>query len=119
MTNHCSQSRSGVPVEHLKNPGHGPVNFQPVLCHLCNNLVRCELPRSQLKVFMLQVLHSLGGSEDSGWTLTFLIKSLGQVVAPPLCDNQAEGRVTTREHSVGGAMLDTCGCVQDDAFVVA
>ena len=66
-----------------------------------------------------QVLHLLGGSEDPGWTLTFLIEPLGQVVAPSLCDNQAEGRVTAREHSVGGAMLNTCGCVQDDAFVVA
>ena len=66
-----------------------------------------------------QVLHSLGGSEHPGWTLTCLIKPLGQVVAPPLFDNHAEGKVTAREHSVGGAMLDTCGCVRDDAFVVA
>ena len=64
------------------------------------------------------MLHPLGGSEDPGWTLTFLIESLGWVVAPPLCNNRSEGRVTTREHSVGGAMLDTCGCVQDDAFLV-
>ena len=55
-----------------------------------------------------QLLHLLGGSEDPGWTLTFLIKPLGQVVASPLFNNHAEGKVTTREHSVGGAKLDTC-----------
>ena len=65
------------------------------------------------------MLHPLGGSEDPGWTLTILIKPLGQVVAPPLFDNHAEGKVTTREHSVGGVMLDTCGYVQNDAFIVA
>ena len=64
------------------------------------------------------MLHLLGESEDPGWTLTFLIKSLGWVVAPPLCNNQAEGRVTAREHTVGGAMLNTCGCVRDDALAV-
>ena len=37
--------------------------------------------------YSAQVLHLLGGSEDPGWTLTFLIKPLGQVVAPPLCNN--------------------------------
>ena len=51
MTNHCNKSRSGVPVKHLENPGHGPVNLQLVLCYLCNNLVRCKLPRLQLEVF--------------------------------------------------------------------
>ena len=65
------------------------------------------------------MFHPQGGSEDPGWTLTFLIEPLGWVVAPPLCDNSAEGRVTAREHSVGGTILDACGCVQDDAFVMA
>ena len=45
MTNHCNKSRNGVPVKHLKNPGHGPVDLQLDLCHLCNNLVRSKLPR--------------------------------------------------------------------------
>ena len=40
-------------------------------------------------------------------------------MAPPLCDNQAEGRVTAREHSVGGTVLDACECAQDNAFAVA
>ena len=35
------------------------------------------------------------------------------------CDNRAEGKVTTSEHSVGGAILDTCLCIQEDAFVAA
>ena len=48
-----------------------------------------------------------------------MIKPFGWVVAPPLCNNQAEGRVTAREHSVGGAILDTWEYVQDDAFAVA
>ena len=116
MTNHCNKSRSGIPVEHLENPGHSPVNLQLVLCHLCDNLVRSKLPNWR---YSSQVLHPLGGSEDPGWTLTFLIEPLGQVVAPPLFNNHAEGKVTTREHSVGGAMLNTCRCVGDDAFVVA
>ena len=63
------------------------------------------------------MLHLLGGSEDPGWTLTFLIELLGWVVAPPLCDNQAEGRVTAMEHSVGGTIPETC--VRDDVFVAA
>ena len=45
VTNHCNQSQSGIPVKHLKNPIHGPVYFQLVLCHHCNDLVRCELTR--------------------------------------------------------------------------
>ena len=44
-----------------------------------------------------QVFHPLGGSEDPGWTLTFLIEPFRHVVATPLCNNQAEGRVTARE----------------------
>ena len=47
------------------------------------------------------------------------MEPFGQVVAPPLCDNQVEGRVTAREHSDGGAMLETCACVGDDAFAAA
>ena len=117
MTNHCNQSASGVPVEHLEDPTHSPVYLQPVLCHLCKNLVRHELSRLQLEIFFPSV-PSTGGSEDPGWTLTFLIEPFGCVVAPPLFNNRAEGKVTAREHSVGGATLDTCGCVQDDAFVV-
>ena len=66
-----------------------------------------------------QVFHPPGGSDDLGWTLTFLIKPFGWVVAPPLCDNQVEDRVTAREHSVGGAVLDTCECAGDDAFAAA
>ena len=60
-----------------------------------------------------------GGSKDPGWTLKFLIKPCGCVVAPPLFDNQAEGKVTASKHSVGGAILDICLCVQEDAFVAA
>ena len=56
-----------------------------------------------------QVLHLLGGSEDPGWTLTFLIKPLEWFVASSLCNIQVEGRVITRKYSVGGTMLDTCG----------
>ena len=37
-------------------------------------------------------------------------------MAPPLCDSQADSRVIAREHSVGGAMLETCACVGVDAF---
>ena len=66
-----------------------------------------------------QVFQSLGGSEDPGWTLTFLIKPRWCIVAPPLFDNQAEGKVMANEHSVGGAILDTCLCTQEDAFVAA
>ena len=40
-------------------------------------------------------------------------------MATSLCDNQAEGRVTARQHSVGGAILDTCGCARDDTFAAA
>ena len=81
MTNHCNRSRSAVPVKHLENPGHSPVNLKPVLCHLYNNLVRCKLPGFDWR-YSSQVLHPLGGSEDPGWTLTFLIEPLGWVVAP-------------------------------------
>ena len=52
VTNHCNQSWSGIPVKHLKNPGHIPVYFQLVLCHHCNDLVRCELARFRLKVLL-------------------------------------------------------------------
>ena len=37
----------------------------------------------------------------------------------PFVDNHAEGKVTAGDHSVGGAMLNTCRCVRDDAFVAA
>ena len=60
-----------------------------------------------------------GGSEDPGWTLTFLIKPCGHIVAPPLFHNQAEGKVTASEHSVGDAILDTCLCIREDAFGTA
>ena len=66
-----------------------------------------------------QVFQSLGGLEDPGWTLMFLIEPCGHVVAPPLFDNQAEGKVMTIEHSVGGVVLNTCLCAQEDAFVAA
>ena len=58
-----------------------------------------------------QVFQSLGGSEDPGWTLMFLYE--------PLFDNQAEGKVMANEHSVGGAIPDTCLYTQEDAFVAA
>ena len=47
------------------------------------------------------------------------MEPFGQVVAPPLCDSQADGRVTAREHLVGGAMLETCACVGVNAFSAA
>ena len=40
-----------------------------------------------------------------------------QVVAPPLFNNLAEGKVMANEHSVGGAILDTCLCTLEDSFV--
>ena len=40
----------------------------------------------------------------------------GQVVAPPLFDNHAEGKLMANEHSIGGAMLDTCLCILKDTF---
>ena len=49
----------------------------------------------------------------------FLNKPCEYVVAPPLFDNQAEGKVMGNEHSVGDAILDTCLCAQEDAFVPA
>ena len=64
-----------------------------------------------------QVFKSVGGSKDPGWTLTFL--NDGHVVAPPLLNNQAEGKVMANEHSVGHAILNTCLCAQEDAFVAA
>ena len=51
--------------------------------------------------------------------MTFCSESHGHVVAPPLFDNQAEGKVIANEHSMGGAMLDTCLCTPEDAFVAA
>ena len=66
-----------------------------------------------------QVLQSLGGSEDPGWTLTFLSEPCGYVMAPPLFDNQAEGKVMANKHSVGGVILDTCLWAQEDTFVAA
>ena len=45
-----------------------------------------------------QVFQSLGGSEDPGWTLTFLNGLHRCVVAPPLFDNRAEGKVMANEH---------------------
>ena len=66
-----------------------------------------------------QVFQLLGGLEDPGWTLTFLIKPHGCDMVPLLFDNQAEGKVMASEHSVGGAILDTCMCAQEDAFVAA
>ena len=47
------------------------------------------------------------------------MEPFGWVVASPLCDSQAEGRVTAREHSVGGTMLETCAYVGNDAFAAA
>ena len=38
----------------------------------------------------------------------FLNEPHGHVVAPPLFNNRAEGKVMANEHSVGGAILDTC-----------
>ena len=40
-------------------------------------------------------------------------------MAPPLFDNQEEGKVMANKHSVGGAILDTCLCAPEDAFVAA
>ena len=57
-----------------------------------------------------QVFQSLGGSKDPGWTLTFPNEPCGHVLAPPLFDNQEEGKVMANEHSVGGAILNTCLC---------
>ena len=66
-----------------------------------------------------QVFQSLGGSEDPGWTLTFLNEPHGCVVAPPLFSNRAEGKVMANKHSVGGVILNICLCTQEDAFVAA
>ena len=66
-----------------------------------------------------QVFQSLEGSEDPGWTLTFLIEPHRHVVPPSLFNNQAEGKVMASKHSVGGVMLDTCLCAGEDAFVAA
>ena len=59
-------------------------------------------------MYSSQIFQSLGGTEDTGWTLMFLIEPCGGVVAPHLFDNRAEGKVMANEHSVGGAVLDTC-----------
>ena len=82
MTNHCNKSRSGVPVKHLENPGHCPVNLQPVLSISATIWSGVNSPGFNWRYYS-QVLHLLGGSEDPGWTLTFLIKPLGWLVAPP------------------------------------
>ena len=49
----------------------------------------------------------------------FLYEPCRCVVVPPLFDNQAEGKVMANEHSVGGAIPDTCLYTQEDAFVAA
>ena len=49
----------------------------------------------------------------------FLNEPCGHEMTPPLFNNQAEGKVMANEHSVGGAILDTCLCTQEDAFVAA
>ena len=117
MTNHCNQSGSGVPVKHLKNPSHCPVYslFHAISATICLGV---NSPGFDWRYFS-QVFHLLGRSEDPGWTLTFLIKPHGCVVAPHLFNNQAEGKVMASEHSVEGAILDSCLCAQEVAFVAA
>ena len=66
-----------------------------------------------------QVFQLLEGSEDPGLTLTLLNEPHGHVVAPPLFNNRAEGKVMASKHSIRGAILDTCLCTQEDAFMGA
>ena len=118
MANHCNQSGGEVPVKHLQDPSHCPVYFQSVLCNLCNNLIRCKFSWLRLEVFFPGILVT-GRVRRSRMDLDILIEPCGHVVAPPLFDNQAEGKVMANEHSVGGTILDTCLCAQEDAFVAA
>ena len=110
MTNHCNQSGGGVPVEHLKNPSHCPVYLQPVPCNLCNNLVRCKFSWLQLEVFFPGVAFA-AGVRGSRMDLDISYQALQACRGSPLFDNQAEGKVMANEHSVGGAILDTCLCI--------
>ena len=118
MTNHCNQSGSGVPVEHLKDPSHYPV-YLSLFCAISVTIWSGVNSPGFNWRYSSQVFQSLGGSEDPGWTLIFLIEPCGCVVAPSLFDNQAEGKEMASEHSVGGAILDTCLCTQKDTFVAA
>ena len=82
MTNHCNKSRSGVPVKHLENPGHSPV-FSWFFAISVTIWSGVNSPGFDWR-YSSQMLHLLGGPEDPGWTLTFLIEPLGWYVAP-LC----------------------------------
>ena len=54
-----------------------------------------------------QEFHRPGGLDDLRLTFTFWIKPLGLVVAPPLRESQADSKSMAKEHSVGGAMVNT------------
>ena len=118
MTNHCNQSGGGVPVNHLKNPSHCPVYLQPVLCNPCNNLIRCKSSWLQLEVFLPGVPFARR-VQGSRMDLDISYRILQACCGSPLFDNWAESKVTASKHSVGGAILDTCLCIREDAFVAA
>ena len=54
-----------------------------------------------------QEFHGLGGLNDPRSTFTFQVKPLSLVVAPPLWESWADGKPMVKEHSVGGAMVNT------------
>ena len=54
-----------------------------------------------------QEFHRPGGLDDPGLTFTFQIEPLGLVVAPPLWESWADGKLMAKEHSVRGVIIDT------------